>query len=125
MAALVKKQKKGEKLLVVDDDFSDLRTMKMALEKEGYEVFVANDGRQALELLDREKFALVLLDIRMPEISGYELLRMFKARLNGSLKIAFVSILPQKEVNLKDVDGFVQKPFSPQVLVSQVKKIIE
>jgi len=123
MAAPAKKIKK--KILVVDDDFSDLRAMKMALEKEGYEVLAASNGRQALELLDKNEFALVLLDIRMPEISGYELLRLFKARLDGSLKIAFVSILPQREVNMQDVDGFVQKPFSPESLLAQVKKIIK
>ncbi len=122
--AAAKKSRKGTKILAVDDDLSDLRTIKMVLEKEGYDVYAASDGRQALELVEEGGFALILLDIRMPELTGYELVRLFREKLDGGTKIVFISIVPQKEVSLKEVDGFVQKPFSPETLVEKVRKAI-
>ena len=67
-------------LLVVDDNEDNRYTLTRRLKREGYtNLTTANDGRQALELLRAQKFDLMLLDIMMPEMNGYEVLEHLKA----------------------------------------------
>jgi len=70
------KMKKTSKktILVVDDNFDDLQTMRNILEKEGYPTFVATNGAQAFDATKSGLFDLILIDIRMPTLSGYDLL---------------------------------------------------
>ena len=114
----------SKRILVVDDDSEDLNTMKETLEKEGYEVVVATNGAQALDLLTADGFVLILIDIRMPTLSGYDLLRLLREKVNHSSKMIYVSVVPEKEVDLNDVDGFIQKPFSEESFIDTIKKII-
>ncbi|MFH1682592.1 MAG: response regulator [Candidatus Woesearchaeota archaeon] len=113
-----------KKILIVDDEPEDLETMKTILEKEGYIVTTAADGIEALDLLIGNGFDLILLDIKMPALSGYALLRLLREKLNHNVKLGYVSIVPKKEVNLADCDGFIQKPFSPTLFLAEVKKIL-
>jgi len=113
-----------KKILVVDDDVEDLETMKTILEKEGYEVVIALKGVEALELITDNGFDLVLIDIKMPTLSGYDILRLLRERMNHDVKMVYVSIVPEKEVVRNDVDGFIQKPFSPESLLKEVKKVL-
>ena len=115
----------ARKILVVDDNFDDLSTMKALLEKSNYEVVPATNGARAIDLLKGNGFDLILLDIQMPTLSGYDLLRLLKERLGGKVKMAYVSIVPKKEVDMSGVDGFVQKPFSPSSLLSEVKRVLK
>ncbi len=66
------------KILIVDDDVHILRLYKEELEEEGYEVVVANTGKKALELFEKENPNIVTLDILMPDIDGISLLRKMK-----------------------------------------------
>ena len=111
-------------ILMVDDEFDDLETMKNILSGEGYAVKTATNGAQALDLLTGNGFDLVLLDIRMPTLSGYDLLRLLRERLNHKAKMIYISIVPKGDVDMDDADGFVQKPFSPKKLIAEVKKIL-
>ncbi len=113
-----------KKVLLVDDDFNYLQRAKKLLEKESIEVHVATNGALAWDLFKLEKFNLVLLDIKMNTLSGYDLARLLRERLNGKCKLAFVSIVPKKEVNLSKVDGFIQKPFDESEYVKIVKKLV-
>ncbi len=70
--------KKALKVLVVDDEIPIQRIVKFNLEKEGYEVFVADDGKKALESVKQNKPALILLDVMMPELDGYEVCKILK-----------------------------------------------
>ena len=118
------KPKNRRNVLVVDDDLTDLRLMKSALEDGGFEVFISTDGRQAMDLIARQEIALVLLDIKMPEISGYDLLRMLRERVDGTIKIIFVTVVPKNDVEFEGVDGFVQKPFSKERLLAEVNRVL-
>ena len=111
-------------VLIVDDEAADLETMKSILEKEGYEVSTATNGADALDHLTGDNVDLILIDIRMPTLSGYELLRLMREKINSKSKMVFVSIVPEKEVNMEGADGFIQKPFSPETFTAKVKEVL-
>jgi len=111
-------------IMVVDDESDDLGTIKDALEKEGHMVKAVTNGAEALDLLAEFKFDLILIDIKMPALSGYDLLELFRDRLGNEVKMVFVSIVPEEEANLEGADGFIQKPFMPKELAAQVKAFL-
>ncbi len=120
----------AKKILVVDDEQDILTTVKMVLEKQGYKVTTVNGGKKALELLDKEKFDLVLLDILMPEMSGDEVAK--KIRKNSKLKnqkIAFLTVVTLREqgkAEMKKLNpaDYIQKPFLMDEFRKRIKKII-
>ena len=114
-----------KKILIVDDDLNDLETMKIVLEKEKYDIEVADNGADALDIIKKNKPDLILLDIKMPTLSGYDLLRLLRERLNHKVKMIYVSIVPKSDVDLSDIDGFIQKPFMPSGLIKEVKKVFK
>ena len=111
-------------IMIVDDRPDDLQTMDMILKNEGYEVVTANDGEEALGQLEKTNIDLILIDIMMPNLSGLDLLRILRKRIHQNIPVVLVSIKPEKEVDLSSVNGFVQKPFSPQSLIEAVNKTI-
>lgn len=114
-----------KKILVVDDNLEDLSIIKKILELEKYEVIGASNGAQGLDFLKNNRPDLVLLDIKMPTLSGYDLLRLLREKLNHDVSMLYVTIVPKKEVDMRDIDGFVQKPFSPQSLIKEIKRILK
>ncbi|MBN1941587.1 MAG: response regulator [Candidatus Diapherotrites archaeon] len=112
-------------VLIVDDSFEDLESMHNYLKGDKHEVATATNGAQALDLIQNTKFDLILVDIKMPTLSGYDLMRLLREKLNSDSKIIYVSILKEKEVMLDGVDGFIQKPLSEKDFVLQVKKALE
>ena len=114
----------AKRILVVDDENEDLTTMRMILEKQGYKVTTSSNGTKALGLLTKNGFDLILIDIKMPSLSGYDLLRLLREKINHDAKMVYVSIVPEKEVVMDDIDGFIQKPFSPESFLKGVKKVL-
>ena len=114
----------AKKILIVDDEQEDLSTMTGLLEKEGYKITTASDGAKALDALTGNGFDLILIDIRMPTLSGYDLLRLLREKVNHKVKMIYCSIIPEKEVSMEDIDGFIQKPFSPESFLEVVKKVL-
>jgi|SRR3989344_4911596 len=115
----------AKKILIIDDDLNDLETMKLVLEKAKYNVETADNGANALDIIRKDKPDLILIDIIMPTLSGYDLLRLLRERLNHNVKMIYVSIVLKKEVDLRDIDGFVQKPFMPESLIKEVKRVLK
>ena len=113
-----------QKILVVDDNFEDLSLMKDILTSSDYEVELAIDGAEALQKVGLSNFDLILLDIKMPTLSGYDLLKLLKEMVNGKVKIIYVTIVPKKEVDLDGVHGFVQKPFDNKTFLTTIKKVL-
>ena len=111
-------------IMIVDDEPEDKKTMKSVLEKEGYDVVIPKDSLDVLNLITKQNFDMILLDIKMPALSGYDLSRLLRERLKHRIKMVFVSIVPEKEVAMNDIDGFIQKPFSPESLLDGVKKAL-
>jgi CheY-like chemotaxis protein len=107
-------------ILIVDDNFEDLNLMKSVLTHEGYDVSGATNGAKAMDLLD-QKFDLILIDIQMPTLSGYDLMRLIREQLKRKSKIIYVSVIPKKQVDMNNIDGFVQKPFKTATFLKSIK----
>lgn len=112
-------------VLIIDDQKDDMETMDLILKKAGYDVLTSCDFSEACTKLDNKKVDLILLDILMPSLSGYDILRILKQKQNRNIPVVFVSIKPEKEVDMSNADGFVQKPFYPDSLTNEVNKILK
>lgn len=112
-------------ILVVDDSFEDLQAMKVMLEKEGFSVLTATNGAQAMDALDGLSFEAILVDVKIPTLSGYDVIRLLKERLEKKTKLLFVSIVPKKDVDTTFVDGFIQKPFDGRRFMGELKRVLK
>jgi two-component system OmpR family response regulator len=113
-------------ILLVDDDPSILQVAGFAVEKAGYRVISARNGRQALELVRGEAPCLVVLDIVMPEMDGIELCR--ELRRESSVPVIFLSSMDDeidRIVGLElGADDYLTKPFSPRELVARIRAVL-
>lgn len=119
------------RILVVDDEEDILTSVRLLLEKTGYEVRTASRGQAALEMLKKEKFDLVLLDILMPEMSSTEVLEKIRAdpKLRGQKVAIFTVVQPSREgekiiKKLKPVEYF-QKPIDVDDFTARIKRVLE
>ena len=117
------------KILVVDDEIYIVHILDFSLGMEGYEVLTALDGEQALEKARAEHPDLVVLDIMMPKLDGYETCKMLKADPNT--KDIPVILLSAKGRNVDQkvgfevgADDYITKPFSPRKLVERINTIL-
>ncbi len=115
-------------VLIADDDPSILLSPEFLMKKEGHRVFIARDGAEALGLIKRERPDLLLLDIMMPEMDGYELCQFVKANAEYShAKVIFLSA-KSKESDIQrgydlGADLYLPKPFSTRELVAKINEI--
>jgi putative two-component system response regulator len=112
-------------VLVVDDEAANLQVMRRILQPD-YSLMFAKDGRQALELAERHAPDLILLDVMMPGLSGYEVCRQLKCKpACAGIPVIFVSSLdaPGDEVEGFDVGGvdYIAKPLSPALVRARVR----
>jgi two-component system KDP operon response regulator KdpE len=116
----------GKKILVVDDEQRIVQLVTMNLEMEGFQVISAADGYEALEKVTRELPDLVILDVMMPDMDGFETLR--RIRELSTVPVIFLSVRGQEfdRVHGLDLgaDDYMTKPFSPRELVSRVKAVL-
>ncbi|MBW3591347.1 MAG: response regulator transcription factor [Actinobacteria bacterium] len=110
-------------ILVVEDDESLAEATKYSLQREGYAVATASDGRQGLSKFRSDRPCLVLLDLMLPEISGLDLCRLFRAE--SIVPIVVVTAKgsePDKIASLEmGADDYITKPFSVQELIARVR----
>ncbi|MFZ1529562.1 MAG: response regulator [Ferruginibacter sp.] len=117
------------KILVVDDDPYILMSLEFLMKKNGFEVSVARNGTEALELLSTHKPDVVLLDIMMPDVDGYEICSRIKSsKTLKDIKVVFMSAKTkeadiQKGLNL-GASLYIKKPFSTRDLLKQVKELM-
>ena len=117
------------KILVVDDSPTDLAVMTAPLRRDGYGVVTASTGEEALAQLDREIIDLVLLDVIMPGVNGFQLCRSLRRDQRFSrLPIVFVTSKNQdvdQYWGLKQgADGYITKPFSVAQLMTVVQRYV-
>jgi two-component system response regulator HydG len=107
-------------ILVVDDDKSILRTFTRILQKSGYEIETAETGKEAIEKADTRHYDLALVDIRLPDMDGTELLAKIKKQLQRTIKI-MITGFPSLETGVKALDegadAYLVKPVKPQDLL--------
>jgi DNA-binding response OmpR family regulator len=121
--------KKKLRILHVDDEIDTLKVVKIILEKAGYDVVSVEGGKAALAKINLNGFSLLILDVMMPDMSGWDLFSRI-ATIKPDYKVIFLSVLEatkEKIKQLKDhgVKDYITKPFDRNDLVARVKKAIE
>ena len=113
-------------ILVVDDDRKIVALVRAYLEREGFHVITAYDGREALRQARAEDPALIVLDLMLPEIDGFEVMRLLRADSDVPvLMLTARSSLPERIIGLeRGADDYLPKPFSPAELVVRVKAVL-
>jgi len=118
-----------QKVLLVDDEQDILDLIGFNLEKEGFEVFTANNGRTGLEIAKQQIPDLILLDVMMPGMDGMDTCR--EIRDDAKLKHVVVAFLTARNEDYSQIAGFdagaddyIAKPIKPRVLVSRVKALL-
>jgi DNA-binding response OmpR family regulator len=119
----------GKRILIVDDEPNIVLSLEFMLRKEGYEVAVAGDGDAALAQVAAFVPDLVLLDVMMPNKSGYEVCQVLRADpARSALRIVMLSAKGRETEVAKGLavgaDAYVTKPFSTKELVEQIKSLL-
>ena len=118
------------KILIVDDEPNIVMSLEYIFKKENFEVYIARDGAEAISIAEDVKPDIMLLDIMMPNVDGYQVLKHFKdnSRLSD-VKIIFLTAKSKTsdiELGLElGADKYVTKPFSTKKLVKDVKQLLK
>ncbi len=117
------------KILIVDDEPNIVMTLEYAFKKNNFEVYIARDGSEALQILEKNTPDVVLLDIMMPNVDGYETLKHIKK--NPSLddtKVIFITAKNKaSDIDkgfILGADSYITKPFSIKKLILEVQTLL-
>ncbi len=117
------------KILIAEDQPMVLKTIAYKLQKSGYETVGAIDGMQAKEFFDIEKPDLVIADIMMPFVSGFELIQYIREKCESCIPIVILSGVGEEHRIIEafdlGADDFMTKPFIPAELVARVKRLLK
>lgn len=117
-----------KKILVIDDDKSVLRTFTLILKKDNYEVDIAETGKEALEKAEVGKYDATLIDVRLPDMDGTDLLPKLQKSLPDAVKI-IITGFPTLETGIKSLDvgadAYLVKPIRPEDLLILIKEKIK
>ncbi|MBN2443917.1 MAG: diguanylate cyclase [Spirochaetales bacterium] len=121
--------KHDEKIVVAEDNPRLQELITKRLEKEGYEVYKADNGRQALELINKIIPDLIILDIKMPELDGYEVKRaLSKQKLTETIPVIFLTGRDELSDKVKGLslgaDDYITKPFKKEELLARIEAIL-
>jgi CheY-like chemotaxis protein len=113
-------------LLVVEDDPDLVDLLQVILQDAGYRVATATDGLEALARVQAEMPSLILLDMRMPRMNGWEFAAEFRARWNRSCPIVVVTAAENARLRAEEVgaDGWLEKPFELEDVVRAVERYV-
>jgi DNA-binding response OmpR family regulator len=120
----------SDKVLIVDDDLETLRLVGLMLQRQGFQIVAANNGTQAMGMARTEKPAIIVLDIMMPDIDGYEVTRQLRKDPDtANIPIILFTAKSQTEDKLTGyeagADDYLTKPIHPAELVAKIKKLLE
>jgi len=117
------------KVLICEDEEIMLTALQYRLRKHGFEIVVAKDGKEALEMIQQDPPNVLIADIMMPYMSGLELVEYVRQNLKSTLPIIIISALEQDDTVLEafrcGVNDFIVKPFKPIELILRIKKIFQ
>ena len=118
-----------KKILIVEDDESVLQLLLEVFRLEDYEVLCAKDGEEALRIVREDNPEVILLDVRLPKMDGYEVCKSIKSDSTTSrIKVIMLSGITQEyeinEAKKVGMDAFIKKPFSPTSLVEKVEVLL-
>lgn len=118
------------KILLVDDDELILKVINRILSKEGYVVKTAANGKEALELIEKEKYDLLITDLMMPYSNGFEVISRFKQHPNAEgVPIIVISSVGTENAVREGLsigaDDYLRKPIMPDELLIRVKRFLK
>ncbi|MBT8307084.1 MAG: response regulator [Maribacter sp.] len=114
-----------KKILIVDDEPNIVMTLEYAFKKQDFQVYIARDGSEALQILENNVPDVVLLDIMMPNVDGYQTLEYIKnSKMLENTKVVFLTA-KTKDTDIKKglnlgADRYLTKPFSVKKIVSEI-----
>ncbi len=118
----------AERILIVEDEENLLEGIKMNLELEGYEVVAAIDGKQAIDTFESQRFDLCILDVMLPELSGFNVCERIRF-IDAQIPILFLTAKDTMEDKLEGLkigaDDYMVKPFNLQELLLRVKALLK
>jgi pilus assembly protein CpaE len=118
------------RILVVDDDQNVQRTLRYTLEQEGYEVLQASDGAEGYRLWEAETPSLVLLDVMLPKIDGYQVATKIRSAEGSGAHVPIIMLTTERAVEQKirglraGADDYIIKPFHPAELVARIRGLL-
>ena len=115
-----------EKILVVDDDKNICELLRLYIEKEGFGVIIANDGQQAVEMFNRESPDLIILDIMLPKLDGWQVCREIRKSSNCPIiMLTAKGEVFDKVLGLElGADDYMVKPFEAKEVVARIKAVL-
>jgi DNA-binding response OmpR family regulator len=116
----------NKKIVVIDDEPSVQEVVRGYLEKDGYLVYVAGNGRDGLALAERAKPGLIVLDLMLPDVSGEEICREIRTRSDVPILMLTAKASEDERVGglALGADDYLTKPFSPRELVARVRAVL-
>ena len=123
-------EKSTKLILCIEDEQEMIDLIRLILSRRGFEVRGANSGKEGLEIIQREHPDLVLLDLMMPEMDGWEVYQQMKADENiKHIPVIVVTAKAQSidkvlGLHIAKVDDYIAKPFSPQELLASVDNVL-
>lgn len=122
--------KSGPRILCVDDLEMMVKLIKAVLVPYGYNVILSTSGEEALEIISQQKIDLVLLDVSMPGLSGFEVCKRIKEdERYQNIPVVLVTGLTSKEDRIKGLEagaeGFIEKPFEQTELLTRVNMLLK
>ena len=118
------------KILVVDDDPNVQRLLQYTLKQEGYDVVIAGDGAEGFRLWGAEEPDLILLDVMLPKLDGYQVAAKIRSEEGGSSHVPIIMLTAEREVEQKvrglraGADDYLIKPFHPAELLARIKSLL-
>ena len=118
------------KILIVDDDPNVQRLLQYTLKQEGYDVFVAADGAEGYRLWGTESPDLILLDVMLPKLDGYQVAAKIRAEEGSNAHVPIIMLTAEREVEQKvrglraGADDYLIKPFHPAELLARIKSLL-
>lgn len=119
----------SSKILIVDDEAHMLRVTELSLKKGGYQLVIGRNGREAVELAQKEKPALIVMDVLMPVMDGLEALRQIRRDpATSAIPVIMLTarghIMTRQEAESSAANLFLTKPFSPTQLLNEARRLI-
>lgn len=123
------------KVMIVEDNVDETNLIKMALEPEGYAVFIAMNGKEAKEKIGAARPDLIVLDVMMPEMDGFHFCSWLRTMdeyketpvvlLSGVGQHIYDTKYPLKGVMESDADEYLEKPIKPEMLLETITRLLE
>ena len=123
-----KTKSNSKRILLVDDDFEILESLRLALEAKGYEILIARDGNQGLAMAERDDPDLLILDMMMPKRSGFLVLEKLRRSRPVPLRIIMITANEGSRhkayAEMLGVDDYIRKPFPMDRLMESVNRLL-